>query len=167
MKPSARSLRHETFRVSITLKGIDGLLQIIGGVLVWFITPSSMNRMVLTLFQHGVARDPHDYIATHLLIASQKFASGGKMFASLFLLSHGLVKVVLVVALWLNRLWAYPLLIVVFGAFSIYQVYRFTHTHSLGLALLTIVDVFIIYLTWREYREQKMIQSKTGESQTR
>lgn len=160
MKYSGKSLRHETFRVGITLKGIDGLLETIGGVLVWFITPSSMNRVILTLFQHELSRDPHDYIATHLLIASQKFVSGGKMFASMFLLSHGIVKVVLVVALWLNRLWAYPLLILVFGAFSVYQTYRFAHTHSLGLALLTIFDLFIIYLTWQEYREQKRIRGE-------
>jgi uncharacterized membrane protein len=57
--------------------------------------------------------------------------------------------------LWLNKLWAYPLTIAVFGAFAVYQVFRFTHTHSWALVILTIFDVLIILLTWNEYRHQK------------
>jgi uncharacterized membrane protein len=65
-----------------------------------------------------------------------------------------------VTALWFDKLWAYPLTMAVFAAFSVYQVYRFAHTHSLALALLTVFDVLIIYLTWEEYREQKLIRHK-------
>lgn len=82
------------------------------------------------------------------------------MFASLYLLSHGLVKVVLVVCLWANRLWAYPLTIVVFAAFMVYQTYRFTHTHSWALIILTLFDGLLIFLTWKEYQDQKSLKSK-------
>jgi len=160
MKARTRSLLHETFETGITLKGIDGVLEVIGGILIWFITPSSLNRIAQVLLQHELSRDPHDFIATHVLHASQNLTSGNRLFAALFLLSHGITKIVLVIALWLNRLWAYPLLIFVFGAFSIYQIYRFTHTHSVWLALLTVFDVVIVCLTWREYREQKSIQAQ-------
>jgi uncharacterized membrane protein len=56
------------------------------------------------------------------------------------------------------------LTIAVFSAFSGYQLYRFTHTHSLALILFTVFDVLIIYLTWREYRDQKL--SRHNSSQT-
>lgn len=162
MKARTRSILHETFETGITLKGIDGVLEVIGGILIWFITPASLNRIAQVLFQHELPRDPHDFIATHVLHASQNLASGNKLFAALFLLSHGLTKIVLVVALWFNRLWAYPLMIFVFGGFSIYQIYRFTHTHSVWLALLTVFDVVIVCLTWREYQEQKSIRAQRG-----
>jgi uncharacterized membrane protein len=87
--------------------------------------------------------------------ASQNMTNSSARFAALYLLSHGLVKVLLVTCLWLNKLWAYPLTIAVFGAFAVYQVFRFTHTHSWALVILTIFDVLIILLTWNEYRHQK------------
>jgi uncharacterized membrane protein len=82
------------------------------------------------------------------------------MFASLYLLSHGLVKAVLVICLWMNKLWAYPLTIAVFAAFVIYQIYRFTHTHSVALVILTLFDLLLIFLTWKEYQDQKLLHAK-------
>lgn len=87
-------------------------------------------------------------------------ANGGKHFASAYLVSHGLIKAVLVIALWFDALWAYPTTIFVFGLFSAYQLYRFTHTHSLALILITVFDVLIIWLTWREYHDQKLMRQK-------
>ena len=152
-------LLHDSFRVGITIKGIDGLLEAIGGVLLWF-KVNTLNSWLQALCEHELARDKHDIIFHHISVASQKLASGSPMFASLYLLSHGLVKVVLVVCLWANRLWAYPLTIVVFGAFMVYQTYRFTHTHSWALIILTLFDGLLIFLTWKEYQDQKALKSK-------
>jgi uncharacterized membrane protein len=150
-----KSLLRGTFRAGVTMKGVDGLLEAIGGVLLWFIKPSEMSRTLQALFQHELSRDPHDFIAAHLLHLSERLARGDPVFASIYLLSHGLVKVLLAVALWLNELWAYPLAIMVFSAFGVYQVYRYSHTHSIVLLVLTVSDAAIVWLTWAEYRVQK------------
>lgn len=152
-------LIHDSFRVGITLKGIDGILEATGGVLLWF-KVSSMNAVIQALCQHELARDKHDFIFSHISHASQKLASGSPMFASLYLLSHGLVKAVLVICLWLNKLWAYPLTIFVFAAFMVYQIHRFTHTHSWALVILTLFDGLLIFLTWKEYQDQKALEAK-------
>jgi uncharacterized membrane protein len=60
----------------------------------------------------------------------------------------------------MNKLWAYPLTIFVFAAFCVYQIHRYTHTHSVTLILLTLFDLALIYLTWREYLEQKQIRGE-------
>lgn len=39
-----------------------------------------------------------------------------------------------------------------FSLFIVYQLYRYTFTHSLLLILITILDVFVIALTLLEYR---------------
>ena len=145
---------HETFRASITLKGIDGILEAIGGVLLWFVNPASVTAFSMALFEHELPLDHHDFIAIHVLHFSEKLANGGKVFPSIYLISHGLIKAVLVTALWFDALWAYPLTIAVFGSFCVFQMYRFTHTHAISLALLTVFDLLIIYLTWAEYRAQ-------------
>jgi uncharacterized membrane protein len=59
----------------------------------------------------------------------------------------------------MNRLWAYPLAIFVFGAFAVYQVFRLERVYSIGLLLLTISDVVIIWLTLLEYRDQKRLHA--------
>lgn len=158
-----QSFLRTTFRAGITMKGFDGVLETIGGVLLWFVSPSSMSRTLQMLFEHELSRDPHDFIAAHLLHASERLAQGRPLFASIFLLSHGIVKVVLAVALWLNHRWAYPMAIFVFSAFVVYQSNRYIHTHSIALLLLTIFDAVIVGLTWQEYGVQQSLR-KPGSS---
>jgi len=151
-------LLHESFEVGIAIKGFDGLLEALGGAIIFFMKPAEMNNLVRKMCEHLLARAPHSAVAIHMFNASQNMTSSSAKFAALYLLSHGLVKVLLVTCLWLNKLWAYPLTIAVFGAFAIYQVFRFTHTHSWALVVLTIFDVLIILLTWNEYRHQKAVK---------
>lgn len=162
MKIFRKTFLHDVFRLGIVLKGIDGLAEIAGGSLVWLLTPASAARIVRTLFRHELAEDPKDFLANHLIWASRGLARQ-KWFAAAFLLSHGLAKVVLVVALWFNRLWAYPVMIVVLGGFIVYQADRIAQTHSLMLALLTLFDALIVWLTWREYREQRRLHAGKAE----
>jgi len=158
-KDIRRSILHDAFRAGITLKGIDGILEIIGGVLLWLVNPASMNLFVQTLLQHELSRDPDDFFALHLLRATQHFTGESKTFAALYLLSHGVVKIVLVAALWLDELWAYPISILVFTVFGVYQLYRYHHTHSFWLIVLTVFDAVVIYLTAREYSAQKSLRA--------
>jgi uncharacterized membrane protein len=60
---------------------------------------------------------------------------------------HGIVKVVLVLALLRNKLWAYPWLIGVLLIFIGYQAHRIVLSPTLGLIALTGIDVVIVALT--------------------
>jgi len=153
-------LLHESFRAGITLKGIDGILEAVGGIVLWSIKPSDLNKIALKFLEIDLPFDRHEFITTHLYRATEHLADGGKHFASLYLLSHGLIKALLVTALWFDALWAYPVTMVVFGLFSVFQIHRFLHTHSVALLLITVFDVLIIWLTWREYRDQKAARHK-------
>ncbi|HUO33868.1 MAG TPA: DUF2127 domain-containing protein [Candidatus Acidoferrum sp.] len=159
MKAIAKTLLHDSFRAGITLKGIDGLFEMAGGILLWFIYPERLARGVRRLLLHELSKNPHDFIATHLLHSTMKLAAADPVFASVYLVTHGLVKALLVIALWFDKIWAYPLTIAVFGAFAVYQTYRFFITESAFMAILTVFDALIIYLTWMEFREQKRLRS--------
>ena len=149
------SLLDQSFRFSLTVKGLHALLEMILGIAILEVNPQVMNRFALTLLNPELSEDSGDFVATHLLRAFQQLAAGGKHFASLYLLSHGLVKIVLVVALFRNKLWAYPTMIVALSAFVFYQGYRFILTHSLFMIFLTLFDLVVIVLTWLEYGKQK------------
>jgi uncharacterized membrane protein len=145
----------DTFKLSITLKGVDGALEIVGGLVLLVVRPHTINDLARTLTQHELSQDPHDFIARHLLHSAGALTHGKTLFAAIYLLNHGIAKVVLVVALLREQLWAYPGMIVLLLAFIAYQVYRLYFRLTLGLTLLTIFDAFVTWLTWREYRAHR------------
>jgi uncharacterized membrane protein len=152
--PLSRSL-DDTFKITVTIKGIDGALEIIGGAVLLFVRPHTIDQWARSLTQHELSQDPHDFIARHILHSAGQLTHGSTIFAALYLLSHGIAKVVLVVAVLRDQLWAYPSMIVLLGAFIAYQLYRLSYRLTVGLTLLTIFDAFVVWLTWREYRQKR------------
>ncbi|HET7320413.1 MAG TPA: DUF2127 domain-containing protein [Candidatus Saccharimonadales bacterium] len=144
-----------TFYISLILKGLDSALEIIGGLILLVISPSTVGHITKLLTQHELSTDPKDFVANHLLHASHEFTNGGRWFAAFYLLSHGLVKIIIIIALFKQKLWAYPWMMVVLGLFIIYQIYRMTYKFGAGLLFLTIFDLFVICLTWLEYKKHK------------
>jgi uncharacterized membrane protein len=135
----------------VGLKGLDGVLELAGGILLLVVSPAAINRLAVRLTQHELSQDPHDFLALHLLHVTANLHKT-QLFGGVYLLSHGLVKVVLVVALLRRQRWAYPAALVFLGGFVVYQLYRLTYAPTIGLSLLTVFDLFIIWLVWREYR---------------
>ena len=141
------------FHIGLYLKGLDGLLEIIGGVLLLIITPDQINHLARWLTEGQLDQNPHDYIANHILKTAHSLSGASLTFGAIYLLSHGIVKIFLVAAVLRDHLWAYLALIGVTGLFVIYQVYRLcVDGFSMSLFLLTIFDLVIIYLTQKEYR---------------
>jgi uncharacterized membrane protein len=143
---------HQIFEIGILLKGAHALIECIGGLVLAVVSTSAIARLVDALTQEELIEDPHDFVATHLLSLAQNFTVGTQRFYAFYLLSHGVVKVFLVVFLLRNKLWAYPVSLVVLGLFVLYQLYRFSYTQGLGLIVLTVFDVGVMGLIWHEYR---------------
>ena len=86
--------------VGIVLKGLDGVLGVVGGLPLLVLTPATIDHMTISLTQHELSQDPHDFIATHLLLHATSGLTGSAVqFAAAYLLSHGVVKIVLIAAL--------------------------------------------------------------------
>lgn len=145
------SLLDKFYEIGLFIKAFDGTLELIGGVLLLTVSPATIGHLTRVLTQHELAEDPHDFIAAHVVHYGHTLAAGHNLFAALYLLTHGAVKVGLVTALLLNRLWAYPIALVVLALFMVYQLYQTVVNPSLGLALLTVLDAVIIWLVWREW----------------
>jgi uncharacterized membrane protein len=136
-----KSPAHVAFEIGIFFKGLDGAAEIIGAFLLFVVPPGAISRALAMVTQHELSEDPHDFIA------------------GMYLLVHGVVKVLLVWALFRAKLWAYPVAIVVFAAFGLYQMYRYFLSPSFAMIALTVLDVVVIVLTWMEY-----LRLKRGES---
>lgn len=146
---------YKVFEIGIFLKGIHAIFEIVGGILVFLINGTYVLNTVLSLTQEELSEDPKDIFAHYLITLSNNFSISTQHFVALYLLSHGVIKLFLIIALLKKKLWAYPTSIVIFGLFIIYQISRYFYTHSIWLLLFTLFDIMIIWLTIHEYRYMK------------
>jgi uncharacterized membrane protein len=91
------------------------------------------------------------------LHSTSQLSRSTTLYGAIYLLSHGVAKVVLVVFVLRNKLWAYPWMIALLVLFIVYQTYRLTERPTVGLGLLTVFDGLVAWLTWREYRAKQAL----------
>ena len=143
---------HRIFVVSVLAKGIHAVIEIVSGLALTLISTETIVRTINRWSYDELIENRHDWIAGQLLKFSSHLSVAEHDFYAFYLLSHGIVKSVLVIGLLREKLWAYPASFAVFGLFIAYQLYRYSFTHDFGLILLSIFDLFVIYLAVHEYR---------------
>lgn len=146
---------HLLFLLSVIGKAVDGVLEVVGGMLLLVTSSEHIHHIVRFLTRDELSDDPNDLIANYLLHATHHLSMATRHFASAYLLVHGVIKIGLVAGLLRRRHWAYPLAIIAFCLFVVYQLYRYTDTGSPDLLALSALDVLVIILTWLEYQRLK------------
>lgn len=143
----------KAYRIGIFIKGIDGMLEVLIGALL-FMTPATVH----TLFTHIIGSAEHHRGHTYALIAEYigrldaDMAKSGATFLAVFLLGHGVVKLVLVYCLTRRMTWVYPYALFVLIGFLLYQMYVLISHPTLTMLLFSVLDAAIIYFVWLEYR---------------
>lgn len=151
-QPAGKTTTDRMFLVAIVLKGIDGGLQLLGGLLLAIVPPTLITGVANDIVTRDLLGDPNGTLANHLQTAADHFANGStRWFAIIYLLAHGVLKLGLVLALAKKILPAFPIAVVVLAAFVLYEVWRAVHTHSIMLPFFAALDVVIIVLVIREY----------------
>lgn len=157
-------LLDRVFAIGLILKGLDGVLELIGGVLLLLVTPEQIGDLVQVLTQHELREDPHDLIANALVHFAGTLDVSATLFGAIYLLVHGAVKVALVAAVLRGHLWAYPWLIGFLVLFIGYQVFDMMVHFTWGMLVLTLFDAFIVVLTVREYRIHRARQREKAQA---
>jgi uncharacterized membrane protein len=149
------NLRHKLFIVSILLKGVFAVLEVLAGTVLLLSSPGHLTQFIHFMFHNRLVADPNDPFATYALHQLQDFDMTRHTFVSIYLMLHGLVKVGIVAGLYSERLWAFPIGLTALGIFIVYQMERFVTTHAPLLLVISILDAFIMVLAWREYQALK------------
>jgi uncharacterized membrane protein len=84
-------------------------------------------------------------------IILKAIGSVGEIIAGIYIFVRGLVQLLLVYALFRNKLWAYPALIFVLFVIVCTQLYAIFLSHSIATSIITLLDIVTIYLVAREY----------------
>ena len=148
-------IEHRLFLLSVWIKGIAGLIETISGILLMAIPHEGLKGFVYFLTAPELAEDPTDRVATLIQHTVQGLGADTKLFASGYLIVHGVIKIFLVTGLLARQLWSYPVSLWFLAGFIVYQIYRFMFTHSLWMIALTVVDLVVAFLIWREYEGLK------------
>jgi uncharacterized membrane protein len=156
----AESTFDKIFETGIILKGIDGLIETIGGLFLILVDPKNISGLISWLTRSELTHDHHDFIANHLSAWGRNLTRGTLLFFGIYLLVHGVAKLILVIEILRQHLWAYIGLIVLTVIFIIYQTYEIIFTHSLSMTLLTLFDIVVVYLTTIEYKKQHLALMK-------
>jgi uncharacterized membrane protein len=143
------------FEVGLIVKFIDGLLEVFGGAILLLVPTAALNQLLVGLARHELADDPHDWLVTHVLPSLEHLVGSSAAVAGAYLVAHGLIKIILVGAVFADRLWAYPWMIWFLAAFIAYQSYQFVLHPTLWLAALTLFDAGMLWLTRREYARRR------------
>lgn len=153
-----KTLLDKAYFVGITIKGIDGLIELSTGLILLFV-PSVAHTALRHIahasqYHHGLVAQ---WLTRYVEQLDADLAKSGLAIVIAFLLIHGIVKLVLVYCLFKEILWAYPYALVILGAFLVYQAYILVRNPTIGIAFLVVLDAIIIGLVWREY---KVLQSQ-------
>lgn len=140
------------FYIGILLKGLDGAIEALTAGALFFITPSQIHDLVTLLTRNELAEDPHDLLSNIIVHSISGFNHGTVVFLVVYLSIHALVKLVSVIGILTRQRWAYPFALITLGLLTLYQVYEIIVRPTLGIVLLTILDLIIIWLIAREYQ---------------
>lgn len=143
---------HRAFLLGMVFKGIDGTLELLGGVALLLISRSRIDQWADALAQLEFGNGIIATLARHVSHAADHLNGGTQQFAIIYLFVHGAVKLVLVAGLLRGIRWVFPVALFVLTGFIAYQLYRLSVSMSLMLAALTVIDVIVVVLVWYEWR---------------
>lgn len=145
------SILDKVFEGGLIIKGISGVIEFVAGLILFFVAPDTIHKFLAFVTQRELTEDPKSKLANVILHSANHLNTGNKSFLIIYLWLHAFIKLIAVGGILLNKLWAYPFSLATLGALMIYQVYSIAVRPSLGMIALTIFDVFILWLIWREY----------------
>lgn len=144
------------FYGGLSLKAINAFIEIIGGIVMLLINHDWLNTMIKVIALPELREDSSDIIMNYLVTLSQNTPITTMHSIAVYMLLHGLTKLVAIVLLWKKKLWAYLPVVGVFGLFIAYECYSYIHSHSPFMLAIIIIDLAIIVVVILEYKHLKM-----------
>ena len=145
---------HWIFEGSLVVKAAMAAAEFLSGVLLYFVDASWVVDLVRRITIHELERHPHDRVAAALLQQTETFSPDVQTFYAYYLAGHGLIKLALVVGLWRGARWSYPASLAALALFVAYQMHLWLASQSPLMLVLTIFDLIVMALIWREWRRE-------------
>ncbi len=139
------------YEIGLFLKALQAFLEIVAGVLFYFISTNAITTFVLTIAHGELTEMPRDFMSNLLMSGVTQLSAASKFFIVFYLLSHGIIKLGIIFGLYFKKKWSFPVAVIGFGGLLLYEIYCVIVSYSLSLSLFILMDVIILWLVVREH----------------
>jgi uncharacterized membrane protein len=158
------TLLDKVFEGSLLFKGLEAVGELLAGFLLLFVSPESIHKFITFVTQQALSNGGSNAFSNFLIHSANSLNVSHVGFLIVYLWIHAAIKLVAVVGLLRNLAWAYPFSFVSLGLLVIYQVYSIVERKSIGMVILTIFDLFVLWLIWREYKKQQLPKATSDQT---
>jgi uncharacterized membrane protein len=149
------SLAHLAYLITISIKGLDGALETLAGLIIALAGKVRLYFFVLRITAPEIVNHPHAAMA--LRHGAQGLKNGSDTFLIVYLLVHGVLKLGIAAALLLERgKWIFPVAVVILGGFIAFMGYKLTIHWSNWLLAFALFDLLTVALVVNEWRTKGM-----------
>jgi len=151
------TLFHLAYVVTIAIKGIDGAIETILGLIVWISGPVRFNSFLMTLAAPELGEHPLENGFMHLLRqGAQQLVGASVDFVVIYLLLHGLLKLALALVLLTGKgRWVYPVATVILLGFLAFMSWHLAERWSNWVLAFALFDLVTLLLVLNEWRNEK------------
>ena len=125
---------HRFFEITLLLKALFAVGEIVAAIGVYVVPLDTGRRFCRRGYQRRAGERTRMISSPPIWRLGANLSVGTQHFVAFYLLSHGAVKLWVIIGLMRERLWYYPVALVLFTLFIIYQIHRYMLTHSVSLA---------------------------------
>lgn len=129
-----------------------GGLRIVLGLSLLQYMGKPFSGFIFWLMEHEFA-GKHDILVQILSPMAHNMHYNVTLFVAIYLLFWGITDVFLSTQLLANRLWAYPLSMILMSFFMTYEIFRLFHKPSPVLLTVILYDLLVLWFIWREYNK--------------
>ena len=152
MAATKRSLTHIAYVVTVAIKGFDGGVETLAGLVIWLTGPQRLYRWVVRITAPELYDGEHVRAVHAIRRGAEHLAITGGHFVVFYLLVHGVLKLGLAIELLRDRSrWIYPFATAILGGFIIFMTGHLILHWSLwvlGFALFDVLTVALVVTEW-------------------
>jgi len=147
------SLSHRAYQAVIAIKGLDGALETIAGLILAFAGSQRIYDFLIAITAPEIESHPASHTAHMVRHGAESLLHASHTFIVFYLLAHGMIKLGIAAALLRETVrWVFPVAVAVLGLFVLFMLHRLTHHWSDWLLAFALFDVVTIGLVLNEWR---------------
>ncbi len=140
-------------RIGLIIKAIDAVFEVVGGALLFY--PRELSRWISVFFQHELVRRAAPHAAPMIQNHATRAIQGATIAAALYLIAHGISKIVFIGAVLKEQKWGYIGLVALLVLFTGFELIRSFLGDGWAMFAFAAFDGYLAYLVWMDFKKAK------------
>lgn len=142
------------FFVAVAVKGLDGLVESLAGAALAILGTQGIYNLVIAFTAPELDLHPQSKTVHLLRHGASDLTHVSSRFVVIWLLVHGILKLVLAVELLRGKSWIFPVAAAILSGFVAYMTYKLVNRYSPWLLAFALFDLMTVVLVLNEWRSR-------------